>query len=152
VLHFRRKNFSPARNNRTGRGIAGPVSALPVATSSTFCSPSRYLKFRETVAPSQGFVLAGTAAGDAGPSASSPTLASQSLNHEFGEADTHPVETIGAVKNENSIAHCTPKRKIAASRLYGPAPAETNMISMNAYRTSGRYSQSSIRSALSIGW
>jgi hypothetical protein len=41
-------------------------------------------------------------------------------------------------KNENSIAHCTPKRKIAASRLYGPAPAETNMISMNAYRTSGR--------------
>jgi hypothetical protein len=64
--------------------------------------------------------------------------APQSLNHEFGEADTHPVETIGALKNENSIAHCTPKRKIAASRLYGPAPAETNMISMNAYRTSGR--------------
>ena len=30
------------------------------------------------------------------------------------------------------------KRKIAASRLYGPAPAETKMISMNAYRISGR--------------
>jgi hypothetical protein len=30
------------------------------------------------------------------------------------------------------------KRKIAASRLYGPAPAETNMISMNADRISGR--------------
>lgn len=30
------------------------------------------------------------------------------------------------------------KRKIAASRLYGPAPAETNMISMNAYSISGR--------------
>ncbi len=29
-------------------------------------------------------------------------------------------------------------RKIAASTLYGPAPAETNMISMNAYRISGR--------------
>ena len=28
--------------------------------------------------------------------------APQSLNHEFGEADTHPIGTIGAVKNENS--------------------------------------------------
>ena len=64
--------------------------------------------------------------------------APQSLNHEFREADTHPVGTIGAVKDEDSIVHCTPKRKIAASRLYGPAPAETNRISMNAYTISGR--------------
>jgi hypothetical protein len=28
--------------------------------------------------------------------------------------------------------------KIAASRLYGPAPAEMTMINMNAYKVSGR--------------
>ena len=30
------------------------------------------------------------------------------------------------------------KLKIAASRLYGPAPDEMTMINMNAYKVSGR--------------
>jgi hypothetical protein len=41
-------------------------------------------------------------------------------------------------QKEPTVLGLSIKRKIAASRLYGPAPAETKMISMNAYRISGR--------------
>lgn len=47
--------------------------------------------------------------------------APQPLNQEFGEADAHPVGTIGAVKDEDSIAHRSPSAaKFTAEDAVGP--------------------------------
>jgi len=43
----------------------------------------------------------------------------ESLNHEFSEANAHPVGTIGAVKNENSIAHSTPSAAESTQLMAG---------------------------------
>ena len=51
---------------------------------------------------------------------------------------SHNTGVLPMSQKEPSALGLSIKRKIAASTLYGPAPAETNMISMNAYRISGR--------------
>src|SRR5450755_1273547 len=67
--------LSPATNSSTGRGEV--LAESPVATSSTFCSPSPYLRLRENDTPAHGLVAsaapsAGEAGGVSDPSRASP--------------------------------------------------------------------------------
>ena len=67
--------------------------------------------------------------------------------------DTHGLGNVVTIMVSSSAAqpHQCMCATIAASTLYGPAPAEMTSRSMKAYKVSGKYSQSSIRSASSIG-